>query len=199
MRGIFDVCVKWFFFENPKLRKSKCLSTSDHLQQLLPDSSLSCLPAHRCQINLPKYLLITSLLCSKNPSRAAQYQQHNVHSPWPGIKSLLQSGSNFPFLLHFPLFSYNVAACVNSLLDCLGEDYILSPLLLFSQAVHCLRCSSPLWLYSEPSFTATLDHIIHHQVWLPVLQMHPSSEWNCKYHESRHIYLSSLYLSPFLA
>lgn len=54
---------------------------------------------------------------ARNPSIAAQYQQHNVHIPWPGIKPPLQSGSNFLFLPHFPLFPCNVAAYVNSLLQ----------------------------------------------------------------------------------
>lgn len=32
----------------------------------------------------------------------------------PGIKAPLQSGSNFLFLSHFPLFLYNVAVCMDS-------------------------------------------------------------------------------------
>ena len=99
-------------------------------------SRLTSLPTHSCQINLPKYLFIMSLLCSKPFNSCSIPTAQSPQFLGPGIKPSLQSGCNFLFLIHFPLFSLNTVVPVNSLLQStqhLWKDYLFSFfLVLFS-------------------------------------------------------------------
>lgn len=145
--------------------------------------------AHCYQINLPKYPFIMSLLCSKSFDSCSVPTVQSPHS-WARFFAPLQSGSNFLFLLHFPLFAYSTVAHVNALLrsmQCLWKDYLLSsfPVISSSCSLPGVFSSSMSWLCSDSSCSTALDHSICCRVSPPVAQMHPGSVWDCKLRASR--------------
>lgn len=180
----------YFNFGNLEPAKSNCPSTlvtyGSCFLMHLPPAWL----AHSCWIHLPTYLFIMSLPCWK-PFKSCPIPIVQSRHSSPGIKPPLQSGSNFLFLPHFPLFPYNIAVHVNSLLQSIQSP--LKRLWAFFFSDYRLKlCAPPP--FPGTSSNAGLDHRVHSQVRLPVLQMYPSSAWDCKLHVSRN-FLILLHIS----
>ena len=150
-------------------------------------SRLTSLPTHSCQINLPKYFFIMSLLCSKSfnscsiPTAQSPHSLAQVLSPLHNLVAIFFSW----FISHSSLTTqWSLWILYSSLHNAVAKTACFLLFLFFSQAVHWPGCSAIPLLYSATSWSTSLDDSIHGQVGLPVQQMQLGSVWECKLHAS---------------
>ena len=166
---------------------------------------LTSLPTHSCQINLPKYLFIMSLLCSKSFNSCSIPTAQSPHSLAQALSPLYNLVAIFFswFISHSSLETqWSLWILCSSLCNASEKTTCFLLFLFFSQAVHWRGCSAIPWLYSDTTWSTSLDHSIHGQVGLPVQQMQLGFVWECELHASSarmlvHLSCVCLFVTPW--
>ena len=166
---------------------------------------LTSLPTHSCQINLPKYLFIMSLLCSKSFNSCSIPTAQSPHSLAQALSPLYNLVAIFFswFISHSSLETqWSLWILCSSLCNAFEKTTCFLLFLFFSQAVHWRGCSAIPWLYLDTTWSASSDHSIHGQVGLPVQQMQLGFVWECELHASSarmlvHLSCVCLFVTPW--